>query len=106
MPDHLVTTKLLVPRPRARAVARGRLDELLGRRSDATLTLVSAPAGFGKTTMRVSHLSVDSTNRTWIGEVPTYLPPVGIGEVMRALGVGQVVASNNPAYTVGSFATG
>jgi LuxR family transcriptional regulator, maltose regulon positive regulatory protein len=56
MPDHLVTTKLLVPRPRARAVARRRLDELLGRGSDATLTLVSAPAGFGKTTMLAAWL--------------------------------------------------
>ena len=51
MPDPLVETKLLVPRPRARAVVRRRLDELLGRGSSATLTLVSAPAGFGKTTM-------------------------------------------------------
>ncbi|MPZ97596.1 MAG: helix-turn-helix transcriptional regulator, partial [Propionibacteriales bacterium] len=51
MPDPLVETKLLLPRPRARAVARLRLDERLMRGSHATLTLVSAPAGFGKTTL-------------------------------------------------------
>ncbi len=44
-------TKLLRPRVGARAVARPRLDRLLGRGADAPLTLVSAPAGFGKTTM-------------------------------------------------------
>ena len=32
MPDALVETKLLLPRPRARAVGRPRLDELLGAR--------------------------------------------------------------------------
>ena len=68
MPDHLVTTKLLVPRPRARAVARGRLDELLGRGSDATLTLVSAPAGFGKTTMLAAWLAAGGPGRSaaWV----------------------------------------
>ena len=68
MPDHLVTTKLLVPRPRARAVARGRLDELLGRGSDATLTLVSAPAGFGKTTMLAAWLAASGPGRAaaWV----------------------------------------
>jgi len=68
MPDHLVTTKLLVPRPRARAVARGRLDELLGGSSDATLTLVSAPAGFGKTTMLAAWLAAGGPGRSaaWV----------------------------------------
>jgi LuxR family maltose regulon positive regulatory protein len=68
MPDHLVTTKLLVPRPRARAVARRRLDELLGRGSDATLTLVSAPAGFGKTTMLAAWLAAGGPGRSaaWV----------------------------------------
>jgi ATP/maltotriose-dependent transcriptional regulator MalT len=46
-----VETKLLLPRVRPGAVARGRLDDLILRGSDARLTLVSAPAGFGKTTL-------------------------------------------------------
>ena len=36
----------------------------------------------------------------------TYLPPVGIGEVMRAAGMGTVVASNNPNYAVGQTVQG
>ena len=51
MPDSRVGTKLLLPRPGARAVARPRLDDLLVRGSESRLTLVSAPAGFGKTTL-------------------------------------------------------
>ncbi len=51
MPDPLVETKLLVPRPRREVVARPRLADLLERGADAPITLVSAPAGFGKTTL-------------------------------------------------------
>ena len=53
---------------RARAVARGRLDELLGRGSDATLTLVSAPAGFGKTTLLAAWLAASGPGRSaaWV----------------------------------------
>jgi NADPH-dependent curcumin reductase CurA len=49
---------------------------------------------------------VDPTNRAWIGETPTYLPPVAIGEVMRAGGVGEVVASNSQDYQVGQLVQG
>jgi len=57
MPDALIETKLVVPRARARTVDRPRLAELLASGSDATLVLVSAPAGFGKTTLLVSWLA-------------------------------------------------
>lgn len=57
MPDALVETKLVVPRARARTVDRPRLDELLALSSAATLVLVSAPAGFGKTTLLVTWLA-------------------------------------------------
>ena len=45
----LVETKLLPPQPRDDAVARPRLTELLEQGRERRLTLVSAPAGFGKT---------------------------------------------------------
>src|SRR3546814_3647628 len=44
--------------------------------------------------------------RCGMNEGKSYIPPVGIGEVMRALGVGQVVASNNPGFAVGDYANG
>jgi len=51
MPDPLMATKLLTPRLRRDRVPRPRLAGLLARAGDAPLTVVSAPAGFGKTTL-------------------------------------------------------
>ena len=59
MADPLVETKLLRPRPRREVVQRPRLADLLRRASDSPVTLVSAPAGFGKTTLLASWLSAD-----------------------------------------------
>ncbi len=57
MADPLVETKLLLPRPRREIVLRPRLADLLQRASHAPVTLVSAPAGFGKTTLLASWFS-------------------------------------------------
>lgn len=62
--------------------------------------------GDGEALVRVDWISLDPTNRGWINDIPTYLPPVGLGEVMRGLGLGQVVASNNPNYPVGQTVQG
>jgi LuxR family maltose regulon positive regulatory protein len=51
VPDALVTTKVRVPRTRTELVPRPRLREALVRYKGRRLTLVSAPAGFGKTTL-------------------------------------------------------
>ncbi len=51
LPQALVTTKLRAPRTRPNLVARPRLREALDRDEVCLLTLVSAPAGFGKTTL-------------------------------------------------------
>ncbi|CAB4734241.1 unannotated protein [freshwater metagenome] len=60
----------------------------------------------GEYLVRNVFLSVDPTQRTWIREEPSYLPPVGIGEVMRAGAIGEVVESRHPEFPVGSFVTG
>jgi NADPH-dependent curcumin reductase CurA len=46
-------------------------------------------------------LSLDPAMRGWMNEGKSYIAPVGIGEVMRAGGIGVVVASKNPAFAVG-----
>jgi LuxR family transcriptional regulator, maltose regulon positive regulatory protein len=51
MAGRLLETKLQVPRRRRDLVARPRLSERLSRVAESELTLVSAPAGFGKTTL-------------------------------------------------------
>ncbi|MCW2578648.1 MAG: ATP-dependent transcriptional regulator, MalT-like, LuxR family [Blastococcus sp.] len=57
MAGPLLETKLHVPRSRRGLVARPRLDERLSRGTDSALTLVSAPAGFGKTTLLTEWLA-------------------------------------------------
>jgi NADPH-dependent curcumin reductase CurA len=80
-----------------------------GRIDDRTFELVEEAVpeiGDGEALVRTRWISLDPTNRTWIGEIPTYLPPVAIGEVMRAGGLGEVVASNSPNYRVGQLVWG
>jgi len=51
-------------------------------------------------------LSLDPAMRGWMNEGKSYIPPVGIGEVMRAGGIGAVIASNHPGFSVGDRVTG
>jgi len=62
--------------------------------------------GDGEALVRVDWISLDPTNRAWINDTPTYLPPVGLGEVMRGGGLGAVIASKNPHYQVGQLVQG
>ena len=79
------------------------------RIDDTTFQLDPQPVpeiGDGEALVRIEYISVDPTNRMWIGEEPTYLPPVAIGEVMRAGGIGRVVASRHPGYPEGALVQG
>jgi LuxR family maltose regulon positive regulatory protein len=58
MAGQLLETKLHIPRWRRSLVARPRLSERLSRGAESALTLVSAPAGFGKTTLLAEWLVV------------------------------------------------
>lgn len=44
--------------------------------------------------------------RGWMNEGKSYIRPVEIGEVMRAGGVGRVIASRNPRFAVGDHVSG
>ncbi|MDP3822798.1 MAG: NADP-dependent oxidoreductase [Burkholderiales bacterium] len=55
----------------------------------------------GAVLVKVNALSLDPAMRGWMNEGKSYIPPVGIGEVMRAGGVGTVIASRSPAFAVG-----
>ncbi len=48
-------------------------------------------------------LSLDPAMRGWMNEGKSYIAPVGIGEVMRAGGIGKVIASGNPKFAVGEL---
>jgi NADPH-dependent curcumin reductase CurA len=62
--------------------------------------------GEGEALVRTEWISLDPTNRMWISDGPGYLPPVAIGEVMRAAGLGRVVESNHPNYELGQLVQG
>jgi hypothetical protein len=62
--------------------------------------------GDGRFVVRVTHLSLDPAMRGWMNEGRSYVPPVGIGEVMRALAAGVVVASSHPDFREGATVTG
>lgn len=65
----LLTSKVHVPRRRRGVVPRARLDRRLDREFLPALVLVSAPAGFGKTTLLTEWLGTedeDSTRTAWL----------------------------------------
>lgn len=59
----------------------------------------------GQALARVKYLSIDPTMRVWMA-TDSYLPAVGIGEVMRALGFAEIVESRHPEYKKGDRVTG
>ncbi|HVZ46264.1 MAG TPA: NADP-dependent oxidoreductase [Ramlibacter sp.] len=63
---------------------------------------VAEPAE-GAVVVRTLALSLDPAMRGWMNEGRSYIPPVGLGEVMRAGGIGRVVASRNARYAPGDL---
>ncbi len=69
MPGPLLETKLHVPRLRRGLVVRPRLSERLSRAAESAFTLVSAPPGFGKTTLLTEWLATlgpDGPSVAWL----------------------------------------
>lgn len=56
--------------------------------------------------IKVGLVSIDPTIRTWMNDAPGYLPPIGLGDVVRAGGAGVVVESQNDHYQVGDIVVG
>jgi NADPH-dependent curcumin reductase len=72
---------------------------------DLTSDLV-AELGEGQVQVEVQYISLDPAMRGWLNDTRSYVPPVGIGEVMRAGGAGRVVASNDSRYSEGDQVVG
>jgi len=79
----------------------------LPKPSDWNLTTeaVTDPAE-GQVLVKVLQLSLDPAMRGWMNKGRSYIPPVAIGEVMRAGGVGKVVASKYPDFAAGDIVNG
>jgi NADPH-dependent curcumin reductase CurA len=85
---------------RARPVGRVKTSDFEWRESP-----VPEPKD-GEALVRVLYLSFDPAMRGWMEDRPSYVPPVQIGEVMRAGAVAQVVASKAPDFAVGDLVQG
>lgn len=80
----------------------GMVDEKTTRIEEAP---VPSP-GDGEALVAVRYLSIDPTIRTWMNDVVGYLPPIGIGDVVRAAGIGEVVETRSERYAVGDLLFG
>jgi NADPH-dependent curcumin reductase len=81
----------------------------LGMVDDTTTTLIDGPrptCGPDEALIKVGMLSIDPTIRTWMNDAPGYLPPIGIGDVIRSGGSGVVVESMSERYQVGDVVIG
>ena len=66
---------------------------------------VAEPAD-GELVVKNRYISLDPAMRGWMNDVRSYVPPVALGEVMRALAVGEVVASKAAGFAAGDIVVG
>src|SRR5207253_6043181 len=62
--------------------------------------------GAGELLVKIHYVSLDPAMRGWMNEGRSYLPPVKLGDVMRAGTVGEVIASHHDGYAIGDFVAG
>jgi NADPH-dependent curcumin reductase len=62
--------------------------------------------GEGEVLVKVQLISLDPAMRGWMNDARSYIPPVGVGEVMRAFAAGEVISSNDPSLSPGDLVTG
>jgi NADPH-dependent curcumin reductase CurA len=75
--------------------------------SDFELRSIAVPAlGDGQIRVMVRYLSIDPAMRIWMTEQKSYWPPVALGEVMRAAGIGEVLESRNARFPAGAWVSG
>jgi LuxR family maltose regulon positive regulatory protein len=103
----LLTTKLYIPppRPREHVVSRPRLIERLdeGLRPDQRLTLISAPAGYGKTTLLGEWISCRGNVSTTRSGIPAQTPPLHVAWI--SLDEGDNDPTRFLTYLVGALQT-
>jgi NADPH-dependent curcumin reductase len=60
----------------------------------------------GQFLVEVQYISIDPAMRAWMNPGRSYIPPVEIGEVMRAAGIGRVVESRHAGFQPGELVSG
>jgi NADPH-dependent curcumin reductase CurA len=73
---------------------------------DTELVITPAPQpAEGEALVRTTYVGLDAAVRTWLNDQPGYLPPVQLGEVIRAAGIAEVIETRCDAYAVGDVIT-
>lgn len=76
-------------------------------REDFTFqTVPVAELAPGQIMVKSEYLSLDPAMRGWMNEGKSYIAPVELGAVMRALGAGKVIESQHPKFAVGDYVQG
>ena len=79
----------------------------LPKRSDFGFETHAVPEpADGQILVRNHYISLDPAMRGWMNDARSYIPPIGLGDVMRAGAVGEVVASRHPDWKEGDHAAG
>jgi len=60
----------------------------------------------GEVLVKTDFISIDPAMRGWLRDTESYLPPVALGDVMRASGVGTIIASKHPDLKEGDQVIG
>jgi len=72
-----------------------------------TVTLQTPDLQDGQFLLKQTHMSLDPAMKGWMmPDTESYIPPVGLGEVMRSSGVAEVVESRHEGFPVGSRVMG
>lgn len=95
----------MTPRVNRQIVLRRRPTGLVGPDDTELITGTAPEPGDGEALVRVTYVGVDAAARTWLDDQPGYLPPVQLGEVVRAAGIGEVIESRTDKYAVGDVVT-
>jgi NADPH2:quinone reductase len=64
------------------------------------------PLAEGEALVRTLYLSLDPTNRLWMSDMRQYSDPVVLGDVMRGIGIGEVIESRRDDMRVGDLVSG
>jgi hypothetical protein len=60
----------------------------------------------GEALIRNLYLSIDPSNRIWMNEGASYMPPIALGEAMRGATIGRVTASRTRRFPEGALLLG
>jgi NADPH-dependent curcumin reductase CurA len=90
-----------------RMVKLARRPTGMAKREDFTIEDGPVPEpGPGAFRVKIEYISLDPAIRGWMNDAKSYVPAIGIGEVMRSYSAGIVETSNNPAFRPGDAVQG